>query len=153
MPKGKTNHLPHIFLSTCKECNREFYVKQENSFRSVNFCSERCASRNLYYRSRKEILLLLGNKCSNPYNLPHPEWCNDFRCLQIDHIHGGGRKERKELGTHDFTKRVLLSLKNGEKGKYQLLCANCNQLKKVIEKEQPSGKNGSCKGTIPCKLK
>lgn len=47
--------------------------------------------------------------------------------LQIDHIDGGGAQERRALGgaSRSIYKRVIA----GEPG-YQLLCANCNWLKR-----------------------
>lgn len=93
------------------------------------------------YRKRKwmkiktEIFYLLDNKCANPFNLPHPDWCNDPRCLQIDHVHGGGTKEIKEYGRGlDYIKKVLKEIKDGSKD-YQILCANCNWIKRYENNE------------------
>ena len=78
---------------------------------------------------RKEILELLGSKCNNPYNLEHLDWCNDINILQIDHINGcGAIQRRKECGS--FYVVILDKIKNGSK-EYQLLCPNCNWLKKI----------------------
>lgn len=78
-------------------------------------------------KQRKEILELLGGKCVK---------CdfNDERALAIDHKFGGGRKERDEVGGGFYT-YVLKKLKNGCK-EYQLLCFNCNQIKKVENNEE-----------------
>jgi len=89
-----------------------------------------------YRRKREEIIELLGSKCANPYNLPHPDWCNDIRCLQIDHKNGGGNRERKRIcnsgcGIQTF---ILRQIKLGSKD-YQLLCANCNWIKRHEENE------------------
>jgi hypothetical protein len=83
-----------------------------------------------------EIFNLLGNKCINPYNLPHPDWCNDPRCLQIDHINGGGCKHLKRLhgDRGKLYREILKEIKVGSKD-YQLLCANCNWLKRYKDKE------------------
>lgn len=81
-----------------------------------------------------KAIILLGSKCANPYNLPHPDWCNDPRCLQIDHINGGGRKEKEKLGTNGMYKRVLSHPED-----YQLLCSNCNWLKRWENKEGCEG--------------
>jgi hypothetical protein len=81
-------------------------------------------------RLRKEALEKLGGKCSR---------CgfSDWRALQIDHIKGGGSRERKETkqaseGLHRLILRTPLKTLFG---KYQLLCANCNWIKKYEEKE------------------
>jgi len=85
---------------------------------------------------REEIIKLLGGKCVNPFNLlPHPDWCNNYACLQIDHVHGNGYIERKENKYPYKTLKVILEkVKNGSTD-YQLLCANCNWIKRVEKKE------------------
>ena len=74
--------------------------------------------------------MLGGYKCFNPYNLDHPDWCNNPECLQIDHVNGGGIKDRYS-GTALF-KHVLENPKD-----YQILCANCNWIKRYRNKEGP----------------
>lgn len=83
---------------------------------------------------RKLVIFTLGNKCIR---------CgfNDIRALQIDHINGGGSKERKEKGfTKEFHKHVIESFLNNEY-KYQLLCANCNWIKRFENNEFRSKNN------------
>src|SRR3990167_3403887 len=66
---------------------------------------------------RKSVLEALGGVCVR---------CGfeDKRALQIDHINGGGSKERKEKRYKgSFHSNVLKSFLNKE-NKYQLLCAN-----------------------------
>lgn len=77
---------------------------------------------------RKSAIEILGGKCVI---------CgfNDYRALQIDHINGGGSKERKErLYKGNFHQNVINSFINKE-NKYQLLCANCNWIKRYVNKE------------------
>lgn len=54
----------------------------------------------------------------------------DLRALQIDHVNGGGRKERREDTRHpaSYYQEVI---READSGKYQLLCANCNWIKYV----------------------
>lgn len=85
-------------------------------------------------RIRLEIIRLLGGKCSNP-NCLIPNGCSDIRCLQIDHVNGGGRKELEKFNSRVlYYKFVLEQIKSGSKD-YQLLCANCNWIKKYENKE------------------
>lgn len=75
--------------------------------------------RKLMRELRQKIIEKLGNKCIR---------CgfSDVRTLEIDHVHGGGSKERKEI--HDCKKyydKVLADMNEN----YQLLCANCNSIK------------------------
>jgi len=80
-----------------------------------------------YLKDKIEIYRLLGNKCKG---------CgvDDFRVLQIDHIEGGGRNEKKKLTSVRYQSFVLLSILNKEK-RYQLLCANCNWIKRYENDE------------------
>lgn len=70
----------------------------------------------------------LGNKCSN---------CgfSDHRALQIDHKNGGGTAERKKLGQSG----VYLRIVNGDTEGYQILCANCNWIKRYENNECKAG--------------
>jgi len=59
----------------------------------------------------------------------------DERALQIDHVNGCGYEERKRCKSGAYLRRVLADTE----GKYQILCANCNWIKKSeSELEQPS---------------
>lgn len=77
-------------------------------------------------KKRAELLEFMGGKCIK---------CgfSDSRALQIDHVNGGGRNKH-EGSSRMFIKNVLNSLIKGEK-KYQLLCANCNWIKRMDNKE------------------
>lgn len=57
---------------------------------------------------------------------------SDDRALQIDHVHGGGRKERSSSSAGMLYRRVIASVP-GET--YQLLCANCNWIKRHENQE------------------
>lgn len=79
---------------------------------------------NKYMRELKEIyrmkvVVKLGSKCLH---------CgfSDSRALQIDHVNGGGKQEMKTINRLAFYKRVFEDVY----GKYQLLCANCNWIKR-----------------------
>lgn len=89
------------------------------------------ASQKLYgvgYRKklRDAVYELLGKKC----NL-----CgfDDVRALQVDHINGGGSKERKNT-TRNLNAVIIESIIKKE-NRYQLLCANCNWIKRSINNE------------------
>jgi len=80
--------------------------------------------------NRRIVLEHFNNECvSCGYN-------KDVRALQIDHINGGGSKERKNIGNsaHYYLK-VIESLNNNTSNEYQILCANCNWIKRFENKE------------------
>lgn len=136
----------------CEVCTSEFYVKPWE-FNNRYCCSKVCGYKRLTkykmgvdsdkdyqgitrkerqhdYRLsiRKIVIHTLGDKCVK---------CgyDDMRALQVDHIDGGGRQERREIpNTTKFYKCVIDSFNNNE-NKYQLLCANCNVIKRIENKE------------------
>lgn len=111
----------------CKDWCKNYHAKHKEKIHE--------RKQRKFHERRNEIIQLLGGKCANPFNLPHPDWCNDPRLLQIDHIDGDGTEERRRINCYDrYLILVLESIKRGEK-KYQLLCANCNWIKRYEKKE------------------
>ena len=89
-----------------------------------------------YYRIKTEIFKLLGNRCSNP-ECPIPPSKLDLRCLQIDHVHGGGcsaKKRKENPSCFSYYKHILEEIKKGSQD-YQLLCVYCNWRKRYLNKE------------------
>jgi len=60
---------------------------------------------------------------------------SDERALQIDHIKGGGIQDVKKHGNHYTMYKHILENPDG----YQVLCANCNWIKRHRNHELPSG--------------
>lgn len=75
-------------------------------------------SKENYYSVKTEVLEALGDKCSR---------CgiDDRRVLCIDHIDGGGYKELRSMSAVKYLHHVLENLE-----KYQILCHNCNWIKR-----------------------
>lgn len=80
-----------------------------------------------YYKTwktsqRQKAIDHLGGKCVK---------CgfSDIRALQIDHVNGGGTQERRSLNYNFWKlyKKVCVDTSN----QYQLLCANCNWIKRI----------------------
>lgn len=82
----------------------------------------RTNSNNYRRRQRVAAITLLGGICKK---------CgfDDIRALQIDHVNGGGKKEILQKGGVVYLNLVIRSILAGET-KYQLLCANCNWIKR-----------------------
>lgn len=59
----------------------------------------------------------------------------DTRALQIDHINGGGRKEIDSMRTWQYYKQILVAPLEEVRKNYQVLCANCNFIKKEENQE------------------
>jgi hypothetical protein len=97
-----------------------------------------------YCQKRDEVVVHLGGRCYSPtclwINDDGSKGCTDKRCLQIDHVHGNGAKLRKSARSEHgetFYKKVLKSVPGED---YQLLCANCNWIKRVLNNELPKSK-------------
>jgi len=73
-------------------------------------------------KARETLLSLLGAKCK------HCGFC-DKRALQIDHVNGGGIKDRARRGGNYYSS--ILNDVLGGSLEFQILCANCNTIKKV----------------------
>jgi len=74
---------------------------------------------------KEAVYLQYGNCCKK---------CGfvDRRALQLDHVFGGGTKERKEKQWSNAS--VYRDALNHPE-KYQILCANCNAIKRYENKE------------------
>jgi hypothetical protein len=81
-----------------------------------------------YEEKREQCFRLLGNKCVRCKE-------KDRDVLQIDHIYGGGTKERKKTNSLTRCVKVL-----NNPSQYQILCANCNIKKKKEEEEKRNGR-------------
>ena len=114
--------------------NKEYHREYHKRYMEKNGEKERLRVRLYWKMLREKAIELLGNKCVN---------CgfSDKRALQIDHINGGGRKDKRNLkGKQGYLKTVIESILSKE-NKYQLLCANCNWIKRVENGEENSGKH------------
>ncbi len=94
---------------------------------------QKAAYTRKYQRQYRDLIhQLLGHKCVR---------CgfSDDRALQIDHVYGGGTKETRSMSVGAYRKKVIASVALGE-GLYQLLCANCNWIKRAEKNEQANKK-------------
>ena len=85
--------------------------------------------RSVLYKA-KIYEILGGAKCV------HCGYDKDSRALQLDHINGGGRQDRKVH--HNHATKYWLAYRNNPqalKDKFQVLCANCNVIKKYETNE------------------
>jgi len=99
--------------SWCLICRR---IKNRNTLRA------------LIVNTRSAVFDKLGRSCAR---------CgfSDIRALQIDHVFGNGRLDRVKNRTNVSTyKKILASLPSD---KYQILCANCNWIKRIENNELP----------------
>jgi len=101
---------------------KQYYIKYNKEYYSKNKERMRIYAKKHQRDNRKKLIILMGGKCVK---------CGfaDERALQIDHIKGGGYKERQANPSKNFNMLAIRSVQKGE-GKFQLLCANCNWIKR-----------------------
>lgn len=106
-------HLPEM-----KRIRKEWYAKHKKSY----------ALYMKKFNKKMRILVLekFGNKCVKCSN-------SDWRVLQIDHVDGYGYLDRKNYSGSYYTH--VLKREKEFPGTYQLLCANCNWIKKYDNNE------------------
>ena len=104
-----------------KEQRRGYYIAKK---------AEISAQKRIYRESIKlrAFNILGGARCSNPDCLV-PGGCSDIRCLQVDHKNGGGYKEISKISTRGIYWKIINDPENA-KNEYQVLCANCNWIKR-----------------------
>lgn len=119
---------------------KQYYKKYQQSSKGKKAAQK--GVKKYESKIKKEAYYLLGNRCANPDCLV-PGGCADIRCLQLDHIDGGGSRERREKGFRRVSGSYREIIKNPKLVgiKYQLLCANCNWIKRVEEREFGGGPN------------
>lgn len=60
---------------------------------------------------------------------------SDIRVLSIDHISGGGNKHRKKIGKNSGLEFWQWLIKNNFPEGYQVLCMNCQWIKRYTNRE------------------
>ena len=121
--KGWANEHPE----SIRKSKEKFYRNHPN-YRPPH---DKESQKKYKQKVRAKTIELLGGKCSNP-NCLVPNGCTDIRCLQIDHVKGGGNKALKS--SYKEYKKIYMAIRSGSKD-YQLLCANCNWIKFHENKE------------------
>ena len=97
-----------------------------------------------YQAKRDAAIVYLGGRCADSrcgwINIDGTKGCTIPSCLQIDHVLGDGAKRRKTSGQEGSRLlETVLKTKPGEI--YQLLCANCNWIKRHENKELPHARH------------
>ena len=123
----------------CVNCGRKYRRDYNRVWQSTHRENVRRTRRKMYLAAKLRAVESLGGRCNCSLNgCWHEGQCRitDHRILQIDHIHGGGKREvvaSVSSGTarQRYYLRVVKSVQSGE-NKYQLLCANCNWMKRML---------------------
>jgi hypothetical protein len=136
---------PEEYKAVVRKSMKKQRLKDPEKFRlrdEVNYKKDRKKRINSTVDARKnfrvKLIILLGNHCINPYNIDHSGFEADIdymHCLQIDHVNGNGCQDRKETkDSYMMYRRMYKEVETGSK-EYQLLCSNCNWLKRHKNEE------------------
>ena len=129
------------FFSPCKVCRRAAQMVQWNSMKEADPEGYRQRNREQYHKYRDYFTKRQKEDTEKLRRLAFAAYCigevkcaccgeKEQRFLSLDHINGGGTKERKEgKGGGHFAYRRLKKL--GYPAGYQILCYNCNFAKGV----------------------
>ena len=134
--KGVHNNMPTKDPVKRKEQRKKYYQEnKEEIYRKsriyqasrkdrTNYLS-RVNMHKLSTRRREEVYKLLGGVCVS---------CgfSDRRALQIDHVNGDGKSDRKRYTSQSLYLKHILEVSGVG---YQILCANCNWIKRCENKE------------------
>ncbi len=96
--------------------------RQEQGDEERAYEAEWRAKNSLHVR----IIRALGEKCVR---------CgfDNILALQIDHVNGGGTQHRKSFANN--TAYLKYVLEHADSGEYQILCSNCNWIKRHMNNE------------------
>lgn len=126
---GKNNKADYDKKYYIRVKDTEEYKERKRKYNARDYYNRReqrlLRERDKRNKLRLELMELLGG--------PQCRRCGfaDFRALQFDHINGGGTKERREQIN---VWQVLSHIKNNL-SEFQVLCANCNWIKRIEDKE------------------
>lgn len=123
--KKKYRHRPDVRSKINERALVRYHCSAEYRARSL----ELAALRRIEWRKR--ILQFLGEtKCVR---------CgyDDWRALQVDHINGGGRLEFRQRPNLTRAKQYYEHIQKNPTA-YQVLCSNCNWIKRFENKEVPN---------------
>ena len=140
---GRTNRLPPFDgAKWCPQC--EYFLPSTSFHRNISskdglagWCAEckgkkqRVYDMNRRWRNRARVLVNYGGVCT---------WCkeNDIRVLELDHLDPNlAKHQKRELGWSN-EKVYRDAVRRNYPDDYQLLCKNCNWLKRIDSQERTS---------------
>lgn len=107
--------------------DRTLYMQKYNQKPNVKEM-KRVGERKRRVENRVRLINLLGGMCNRCGMM-------DYRVLQLDHIKGGGTQHRKQFANNEqmvrhYVNNIVEAFKT-----FQILCANCNFIKRYENNE------------------
>ena len=117
------DNFPACYRLLCWNCNHIAYLES----RTLSTSHRAIILRNHYMRTKIKTFNLYGGcKCKHCGNI-------DLRVLCLDHINGGGMKHRNDLADSSSYGVYKWACEYINKEMFQVLCMNCNTIKKITE--------------------
>lgn len=139
--------MPYKDPKIRKEFKAKYYQENKMHLRELGRKWKRSHISQVYtsnWKTRKKLRFKIlvhysGSnppKCADPYNLhlPNDPFLTDLRVLSLDHINGRGRQDRKAQKSGSLFYYWLQ--KNGFPEGLQVLCMNCQYVKRRLNKEE-----------------
>lgn len=116
----KTRRDRKIAKGICRGCLSKPVVK------GFTYC-QKCKDAFKTYRTK------LRDEVFAAYGGPRCQCCKENRveCLQVDHVNNDGAAHRRQIGRTAQALYIWLK-RNGYPAGFQILCASCNQIKRVF---------------------
>lgn len=116
------------------EVNREATKRRNRKRKQSNYYTSEAYRRwhsNYTEKIKRDVIFHYSpeGKCQNP-SCEVPGGAKNFASLTIDHIHGGGKKQLRLLGLPGGYRFYLWLRKHHYPKGYQVLCMNCQFIKR-----------------------
>ena len=135
--------------SKCKKCKlveyKEYYHKKREEYLKTDaaYYQKNKERLSIYYKKRYKGYIVRDRslrldvlKKINPKLDCKECGIDDIRVLVIDHIKNDGYKERREMNYSSFYRKILKMSAEEISEKYQILCRNCNWIRRLEDIEQ-----------------
>jgi hypothetical protein len=109
-----------------------YYRRRDDILTKYNSDEHREYQRDYMKKLRERLINSLGSECVRCGN-------TDIRCLQVDHIDGGGTKDYRSRITYNGSVFYAIHPEKID-NKLQVLCANCNWIKRYERNETALGR-------------
>ena len=113
---------------------KEYYQKNKEAInqKASNYAKENATRIKKYRKGYYEKIRLEVLARIDPYRKCAMCGCDDTRFLEINHIHGGGRKEQQRFKEDSYgsSQNIIMLIHNDKRGveDLNLLCRVCNSI-------------------------
>lgn len=118
-------------IESMRRCSAKYRAANRIAINQKQAAAKRLSGQ---HRKIRQAILEAGGRCCQRCGF------SDYRALQLDHIHGDGWKDRSLTVTSKARDEAIRLIRQGKfSTKFQLLCANCNWIKRYEQAEHTRG--------------